>query len=206
MPETRPPISVLVVCDGNICRSPAAEFALSRALPHARVESAGQRTRNGSPICMLVRDHIAADGGEFADRFRSRRIDEVQVGDFDLVLTATLALRSDIARANPQLIDQIFTMREIELLLHAPRVAGGSDMSTDSLVDALNQARGSLPQDPASRRRWGRPPIEPLDIPDEHAARTRLHRLTVDTALQVGAAIGAALATRLTDSVGEPPS
>ena len=41
--RTRPPQSVLMICLGNICRSPFAEFALQRALPGhgVKIQSAG---------------------------------------------------------------------------------------------------------------------------------------------------------------------
>ena len=42
--------SVLVVCVGNICRSPIGERLIARACPHLRVESAGIAALVGHPI------------------------------------------------------------------------------------------------------------------------------------------------------------
>ncbi|HHM0825811.1 TPA: protein tyrosine phosphatase, partial [Klebsiella pneumoniae] len=33
--------SILVICTGNICRSPIAERMLRKCLPHKRIDSAG---------------------------------------------------------------------------------------------------------------------------------------------------------------------
>lgn len=40
---------ILVVCEGNICRSPMAHGLLKTALPHAEVRSAGLNAMSGMP-------------------------------------------------------------------------------------------------------------------------------------------------------------
>jgi protein-tyrosine phosphatase len=41
--------SILVICEGNICRSPMAEGILAAALPDTRVRSAGLNALVGNP-------------------------------------------------------------------------------------------------------------------------------------------------------------
>lgn len=41
--------SILVVCTGNICRSPIAERLLRRALPHKKIDSAGTKALISCP-------------------------------------------------------------------------------------------------------------------------------------------------------------
>jgi protein-tyrosine phosphatase len=41
--------SILVVCEGNICRSPMAEAVIAAALPETRVRSAGLSALVGNP-------------------------------------------------------------------------------------------------------------------------------------------------------------
>jgi protein-tyrosine phosphatase len=41
--------SILVVCEGNICRSPMAEAILTAALPDTRIHSAGLNALVGNP-------------------------------------------------------------------------------------------------------------------------------------------------------------
>lgn len=42
--------SILVVCTGNICRSPLAEAVLQRQLPYCKVASAGMDAPTGRPV------------------------------------------------------------------------------------------------------------------------------------------------------------
>ena len=58
---------VLMVCVGNICRSPAAEVLLRQALPTLTVESAGLGTVDWSMLAaLLCGSLLLAGGGEFA--------------------------------------------------------------------------------------------------------------------------------------------
>lgn len=177
------------------------QFALLRALPGAKIESAGQHTRDGSPICAVVRERIGAAGAVFADRFRSRRINGVDVAEFDIVLTATLDLRSDLARANPDTIERIFTLREAALLLGVLPGGGGLARQTATeLAVAMNASRGNLSRARPALGWPGRRQADPFDINDEHGAHGRRHHRTVGTTLQVGEMIGTALSSRLARS------
>jgi protein-tyrosine-phosphatase len=96
---------VLVVCTGNICRSPVAERLLALRLREAgvdgvRVESAGLRAHAGRDMEPEARALLARHGAD-ADGFVSRGFREVDLGDIDLVLTATEAQRRRIVATEP---------------------------------------------------------------------------------------------------------
>src|ERR1700712_1032220 len=114
--NTRPEsFSILAICEGNVCRSAAAQFTIAQLLPGARVESAGMRARAGAGLCDVVAIEIAGEGeaaARFTREFRSRRREDVDLARFDLILVATTGIRGDLARSFPTLRDRFFTFRE----------------------------------------------------------------------------------------------
>ena len=97
------PFEILVVCLGNVCRSPLAEqvlrmrFAelLGDGSPAVRVSSAGARALVGRPMD----EHAAAElrrlGGD-PEGFAATQLTAAAAGAADLVLTATRELRSRV--------------------------------------------------------------------------------------------------------------
>ncbi|HWH25855.1 MAG TPA: hypothetical protein VNT53_04340 [Pseudolysinimonas sp.] len=196
--------SILVVCDGNVCRSPSAQFELQGRLPGARVESAGMHAVAGASFCEAAASQIDGEGEQavsarFAQDFRSRKLREVDVAGFDMVLAATTELRSGLARAHPELRDRFFTLVEAaevmaELLeLEAP----DEPITASELIALMNGYRGAphtLERLPARLRLKV---IDPLDIPDAHGERRKRHNAVIGYARESAAAIGDSLA-RLT--------
>jgi protein-tyrosine phosphatase len=90
----KPPVpeyTVLMVCLGNICRSPTAEGVLRTKLQRlgledrVRVESAGTHgEKGGAPDARAVA--AAAKRGYDLSRIRSRRVVAADLGVYDLVL------------------------------------------------------------------------------------------------------------------------
>jgi protein-tyrosine phosphatase len=78
------PRTVLVVCHGNICRSPYLEAVLKRALPNVTVTSAGfvGQGREVPPHSLSV----AAERGLDLSRFRSRPLVPATARNVDLVI------------------------------------------------------------------------------------------------------------------------
>lgn len=78
------PRSVLVVCYGNICRSPYLEAVLKQAMPDVRVESAGF-VGPGRPVPPFALSVSAQRGLDMAS-FRSRPLVPTIVRDCDLIV------------------------------------------------------------------------------------------------------------------------
>ena len=78
------PASILVVCHGNICRSPYLQAVLERLLPEVRVTSAGFAApgRPVPPFSLIV----GAQRGLDLSKFRSRPLVPASVRDVDLVI------------------------------------------------------------------------------------------------------------------------
>ena len=78
------PQTILVVCHGNICRSPYMEAVLQRALPDIKVTSAGF-VGPGRPVPPFSLD-VSAKRGLDLSGFRSRPLVPAAVREMDLVV------------------------------------------------------------------------------------------------------------------------
>ncbi len=110
--------SVLVVCVGNICRSPAGERMLARACPDLRVESAGIAALAGhaadKTMSEVAKNHGLSLEGHIARQFTA----EIAAG-FDLILALEkghIKVISEMAPAvsgKTMLLGQWLTAQEI---------------------------------------------------------------------------------------------
>lgn len=142
--------SVLVVCTGNICRSPLGEAALrARIGDRITVSSAGTDAIEGRPATAGSVTAGAERGLDLGDH-RAHRLSVGDVLDADLVLCMERAHRDAIHRAVPEAIGRVFTFKEFVALL----AVGGS---VETITDAISVA--------ARRRIGGDVPGE-LDVAD----------------------------------------
>jgi protein-tyrosine phosphatase len=125
-----PRIRVLMVCTGNICRSPTAEAVLRRMLADARldrqveVESAGLVDYHaGSPPDHRAQQHAGRRGYDLS-RIRARQIRARDFERFDLVLAMEQDHRDELISQCPQpLHDKVRLLMEF-----APGHAGGTEV------------------------------------------------------------------------------
>jgi protein-tyrosine phosphatase len=191
-------ISILVVCDGNVCRSPTAHMAIAENLPFARVESAGMHSHPGMAMCDLAAKKSALEHPTLLRsivEFRSRAVAEVDLVDFDLILAATKQLRSDLVRLRPGLRDRVFTLREAAHLLRSGAVADTLHASIETVVRSMDGARGTVPLEEVEPRRRGKNREDPFDIVDAHGSRGSRHEAAITAAETAGTQIGVALAS-----------
>lgn len=98
--------SILVVCTGNICRSPMAEGALRAAVAQERLalrlDSAGTHGYHiGDPPDPRARQ-VAREGGAPIDDLRARRISPDDFHEFDFILAADQGHLRELARLRPE--------------------------------------------------------------------------------------------------------
>lgn len=145
-----PPVfEVLVVCTGNIARSPMAQRLLERALGERtaiRVRSAGTWGHEGSAMEPHARTALAEVGVDEGG-FRARELTAPMVAQAALVLGATREHRAAVVGLDPSALRRVFTLREFARLLpvvDTAHLAGPTD-----LVGAVAAARGRVRAAPA---------------------------------------------------------
>lgn len=121
---------ILVVCIGNICRSPTAEYLLRHRLGAraCAVGSAGLAALAGKPIDPVA-GGLLAERGIDAGAHRARQLDEQAILDADLILVMERAHLERLARGSPQAVGRTFLLgkwqgeREIPDPYRQPRSA-----------------------------------------------------------------------------------
>lgn len=114
------PFRILVVCTGNVCRSPVAEAILRDALAEIApgafvVSSAGTRALVGE-TAQPESAAIATRLGSTLEGFEARQVTEPMVENADLILTLAGSHKPSILRLRPAL-KRTFSLREFARLL-----------------------------------------------------------------------------------------
>ncbi len=91
---------VLVVCVGNICRSPTAEVLLRHALEDVHVASAGLSALAGHPIDATAQAVLSGHGLSGQSHV-ARQIDRSMIDAVDLVLTMEPWHNDAVLRISP---------------------------------------------------------------------------------------------------------
>lgn len=92
---------ILVVCIGNICRSPVAEAMLAAALPERQIESAGLGALVGQGVDPTARTLGEADGLELAGH-QARQLSTEMINAADLVLVMSEGQRRAVGELAPE--------------------------------------------------------------------------------------------------------
>jgi protein-tyrosine phosphatase len=176
------PFTILVVCTGNICRSPVAERLIraqceALGLPVA-VHSAGTQSMVGhdmTPEAAHLAEHYEAD----PVGHHSKQLTEQQITDADLVLTATREHRSKVVSLHPRAARYTFTLNQFARLL--PAAAESISTSSVELVetpqpDLATQLRNLVAEVTATRG-FSPPPLHPDDddIEDPYRQSTEVY-------------------------------
>jgi protein-tyrosine phosphatase len=158
--------SILTVCTGNVCRSPAVERLLASKLgPTVRVASAGTHALVGHPISEPMAVLLRNVGLEEAP-FKARRLSERLLQEADLILALTRAHRGFVVDLWPAAVRRSFTLREFARLL--------SQVNQSALPRGTPAARlrAAIPLAAAQRGRGRTSPdqddvVDPFRLSDE---------------------------------------
>lgn len=173
---------VVVVCTGNVCRSPYIERRLAHLLADTGlvVTSAGTRAMVGAPIepgSVALLERVGADAGGFA----SRQLTPAILAEADLVVAATQNHRSDAVALNPRVLRRTFTLGELADLVADTDL---SDVAAEALADASDGSGAATPwvtrvaEAARDRRGFVRArPAEESDIPDPYGRGAEAYAL-----------------------------
>ncbi|MFP1738867.1 protein-tyrosine-phosphatase [Lonsdalea quercina] len=93
--------SILVVCVGNICRSPTGERLLKHALPGKTVASAGLGALVGNPADRMANE-VAAQHGLSLEGHSARQLTGALCRQFDLILVMEKGHIDAVGRLAPE--------------------------------------------------------------------------------------------------------
>ncbi|MBW8741862.1 MAG: low molecular weight phosphatase family protein, partial [Acidobacteria bacterium] len=159
--------AILVVCSGNICRSPIAEGLLRRALERRlddgapAVGSAGTIAVDGAPA-MPESVEAARERGVDIRTHGARRLTPQLIDDADLVVGMAAEHREAVARLLPGAAARAFTLKELTRILEA-RTTAETEPRLDARVGAAAAARANG----APANRFDEDVVDPLGMPLE---------------------------------------
>lgn len=137
------PVDVLVVCTGNLCRSPIIATVLAGAAPTLTVRSAGTAAPVGEPWHPLAIEALAEAGHAVSGH--AHRLRRADVAAASLILTAEGMHRGAVVQLDAHAEDRCFTLLEAaRLLTLAPAPAG---LGAAGLAAHLTAALQENPQE-----------------------------------------------------------
>lgn len=146
--------SILVVCTGNVCRSPLAEGFLRAALERRLgadapvVTSAGTAGWHGS-AAMPESVEAARERGVDISTHVARRLAVEHAEGADLVVAMAAEHRDAIAALRPELADRTFTLKELVRLVESlPPADPGSDDIVSRIAAAAARRRDGFRGNP----------------------------------------------------------
>jgi len=154
---------VLLVCTGNICRSPMAEGLLRSALERRLgddappVGSAGTIARDGAPAMPEAVEAVAELGVDVSGH-SARRLRPEDIRDAVLIVVMAAEHREDVQALVPEAEARTFTLKELVRLMET---AGARPVDTTPFDMGL---RGAVAD--AHRGRGGSPAIPDEDVMD----------------------------------------
>lgn len=135
--------SILIVCTGNVCRSPVGEVALRALLPESfDLSSAGTHAMVGSAAAPETLEFVARELDTKLD-FTARQLTREMAEAADLIISMTVEQRAWIARTAPRTVRRTFTLKEIEKISF-DMPPNQAPLSFRELAVASSRLRGRL--------------------------------------------------------------
>lgn len=165
---------ILVVCTGNVCRSPALEMMLKSSVlgpswPELGVDvvSAGTAALAGQPMELTMQQCLDEIGVEVDTEFRARQMTPAMVEASALIVTATRYHRAEVFRLVPSALRRTFTISE---LAGRARTWTPQGSTPAERLPALTESAAKRRSTPLFRRATDE------DVVDPYGRSRRVHR------------------------------
>lgn len=172
--------SVLLVCTGNICRSPAAEALFAQKLAAEKdlpISSAGTEALVGSPIDPRMRELLPQNSA--VEDFAARQLTTEMVIDADLVLGMTKDHRSAAVSLHPPALRYSFTLKEFAGILESLQVDRPTPVAS-STSEPLRLLAEMVPLAFAQRVHFTSRHADSLNVDDPYGRSTAVFRASFD--------------------------
>lgn len=174
--------SVLVVCTGNVCRSPLAAQLLDAKLASSgvpvRVTSAGTRALVGQPMTPEAAALSLEYGGN-PRLHRAQQLSRQLVENADLILTATRDHRGEVVSLSPAASRHTFTLAQFARIVGSlGALAHNTPLVADAEPDSPRDALRSFVSAAAASRGISPPPVRAIDddIEDPYRRSEKVYR------------------------------
>jgi protein-tyrosine phosphatase len=186
-------LTVLAVCTGNVCRSPAVQALLQAhlAADDVVVASAGTRALVGAPVAPPMADLVRAAGGD-TDGISARQLTPAMVAGADLILTLTREHRSAVVTLDPRALQRTFTLRQFAALLADDALTGHPTDAPRGVADRLRSCIAGA----VAARGVRRPAPDADDIEDPYGREAAVYRSVADEIVAAVEVIARAAASR----------
>lgn len=126
---------ILVVCVGNICRSPTAEFMLKAALPQKHISSAGLGALVGHDMDLQARA-VAEQRGLACPKHVARQLTRELCHDAELILVMEQRHREGVTQLCPEARGKVFLLGQTKTATHESADIADPYRQSDAVFEA----------------------------------------------------------------------